>query len=957
MAQKKFSQFFAKDFVGIDGESTPLEEDSFGVNRAVNLEYGIGNSLRGRLGCQIAAQTGQFYAIFTYTYTRTQDQYDIVYQVPSGAHPTQVSTLSTTKTSADGATITKLIGINEQMWILDTMTIPVTRVSGSYPFTWYTFVSGSNINFQIKANGASILNTSLGDGISSSTSIYSLLGTIDALAELSVSRTTRGTCPPVAIVDGNQSSVAGASATYGTQYTVTVDAGHTFYPGDIITFPTSPLRGGFVTAITATTITYVGQQVTLTDNQVLGYMGQMATAFPISTASSASSGTLNMAFPYWRLLPEGDRQFGTIYLGNYNAWANRTAGGFYAPATSTNASGNLYVAASARYSNGVANWPNNLVKIDGVTGVRAGLPQATLGVAAGGAGALTGTFKYKAFFRRVDAQGNITEGVPSTVQSVTLAAQVATVTPTFTNIDYAAGSGFGGRSCYKDTNEAPASGEFFLVDNSAAAVAFIQPGDPICLMDNTAPKAGLTGVGTLHRTVCTGYDGATAASAIRVADSSAYTITNNTPISTGLTVVFTRTTAGGNQHYVLCEMPVTGYTNFSFTDNVTDAVLSAGEQYVEIEIGKEHNPPPPCTLVCQHQGGLVVARGPFSPNTVAFSTADGIEHFPTASNSFEVPSTQSGGITAIASDTNDRLAVFKERAYYDVTGDLDTGLFSVQVKNEGDYGITSQASLARVGDSLVGLSRNGFVSLSDGLLSWIPFKGVNTRVINQNYSFAWAVGVNDSFSRQYICSIPVPSSEPVTLVLDYSKERLIPLERSYTTQIDPAGGMAVVGDSLYHLSLTSPYGLFKRLPRFASNSPSGNGDGDSFIDNTNAISYILESNPISNNEPEILNTPIRLRVWSLPNDYVQEGWVPFSLLVETGASALATYVGGSNNGATSSSVTFSASSDVFKDIKLVSPKTHFFIVRLTTNTIRTAPFITGYTILYAESYKPEDLIK
>ena len=963
MAQKKYKQFFAKDFTGIDGESTPLEPDAGGVNRAINLEYAVGNSLRGRVGCQ---STGYgFTSIFPYTYTRTQAQYDIVYD--SG------NTLSTSKTAADGASITKLIGTHLQAFTLDTMNITLTYVSGTYPFTHYTYVNGSNINFVIKANGVSILDTSLGTGLGAGafTNIYSLLNTIDALAQLSVA-TTRGVRPPFAIVNGNQTTAGAGSATYGTRYTVTVDAGHTFYPGDIITFNlTTGFFYGIVISRGATTITYVGPQVTVSDNDIIGYQGQPATSINISTAVTTSSGNITLSIPYWRAIPDGDSNGGAAsYIGaftsGYNLWSTRSANSFYAPATATNASGCLYIASSGKSSDGTSSYSNNLLKIDNNQVFRAGLPQAeapSVALAAG-VGALSGVYKYKTYLKRYDAQGNVVEGRPSDIYTITYTAGAGTssgtVTVTGTMPLYSEYTGFQTRSCFKYTAEAPAAGVAFMVDDNSAAPglnAFIQPGDLICLSDNVVPLTGLTGVGTLHRTICTFYDGTTTPSSIKVEDSSGYTIADNSTISTGLTLVVLRTAAGANTFYELCEFPVTGYSGtISFTDNVTDTVLTGEAQYEEAELGKEHDPPPACSLVCQHQGGLVVARGVGSPNTVSYSSIDGIEYFPLASNSFDVPSTQSGFITAIASDTNDRLAVFKERAYYDIQGDLDGGAFSVNVRLEGDFGITSQASLVRVQEVLVGLSRNGFVIVADGNLAWKPYKELNTRLIAQNYQYAWAVATNDPLNRSYACTIPIIGSEPVTYVIDYSREVNHTFERTFTTKIDPAGGYAPVGDSFYYLSHTSPYSVFRRLRRFDGDSPSGNGDGDSFIDNTNAITYILETNPISNNEPDILNTPIRLRLWSLPNDYVEEGWVTFSTLVEGGCSPLAANCGTGNN-STSSSVTFSTTADIFKDVKLVSAKTHFYIVRLTTNTIRTSPFWTGFEILYAESYDAEDLIK
>lgn len=963
MAQKIFKRGFANKFSGIDGQMAAIETDGEAVNRAVNLEMAVGNSLRGRVGCQTSGSYG-FFGIFPYNYTRTQDQYDILYTSTS---------IDTTKTTADGASIQKLVAINQQLWQLDNLNITITQTNAG-TYTWYSYVNGSNINLNILKNGVSILDTSLGDGVTSNTSTYSLLGTIDALADLAVSRTTRGTCPPFAIINGAQTSVVGATASYGLRYTFTVlNTPHNFKPGDIVTAicTDNVLRGGIVLSVTATTIVYVGPQMTVADGLILGYMGQSAATFPVSTISSESAGVFTLTIPYWRLVPEGTTQsalgdYGNLFLSAMTSWSNRTTNSYYALPSSVGASGNLYIATSGIASASIFGFANKLIKNDGLQPSMAGLPSATLTSVSTGVGALNGIYKYNAFFRRVDGQGNIVDGPLGTTQTITYVNNYGRWGGG-SEIAWSQGYGFAQRGCLKYGAESPAAGVSFVVDDGTGAPgnnAFIQPGDVICLTDTNAQKVGLwhfafgvDPVGTVHKTRCTFYDANGVQSNIKVADSSGYTIPDNSEISTGTTLVVLRTAAGGNDYYVLCEMPITSLGSVSFYDNVTDAVLTAGEQFTQPTVGKEHNPPPACSLVCQHQGGLVVARGPTSPNTVAFSTDEGIEYFPTASNSFDVPATQSGFITAIASDTDDRLAVFKERAYYDVVGDLDSGAFSVNVRYEGDYGITSQSSLVRVAGGLLGLSKNGFVTIQDGILDPYKFQEVNARLINQPYQYAWAMAANDYFSRNYVCTIPQVSGEPVSYVIDYSRGDIKVLERSYATKIDQAGGIAMVGDTMYHLSQTSPYGVFRRLIRFDSTNPSPTGNnGDSFIDNTGAISYILETNPINFGEPALLKTPIRIRIWSLPNDYVQEGWMPFSLLVETASSPIATYLGGSNPNSNSNTLTFAASTDVFKDLKLKNCKTHFYLIRFTTNTIRTAPFITGFEVMFAANYDKEDFV-
>lgn len=426
MAPKLFKQSFANnEFTGLDGQSTAIEPEGVAASLATNLEMAPGNSLRGRLGCQSSSGNNYgFFAIFPYTYSRVKDQYDIVYQVGSGVHPNEVPTLSTTKTAADGATIRKLIAINQQMWVLDTLSFTVTYASGTYPFSWYIKANEgtANLEFVLKANGVALLTSALG-AFNLTKNIYTLLGEIDALPELAISRTTRGTCPPFAIVNGNQTTAGAAAHALGAQFTATVFAGHTFLRGDVITFisgSSGGLIGGVVTATTANTITYVGPQVVLANNDILGYMNQTAASFPIGPATSVGSGNLTLSFPYWRLIPEGDSTYISsvqtygkpfkpardFFISNYLVRDSN----FTLP-TNANQNGCLYIGTAASPSYDITSYYNNVIKTDGVSIYRVGggrKEQIYLTPIVDGE--LTGNYKYKAFLRRYDAQGTIIDG-------------------------------------------------------------------------------------------------------------------------------------------------------------------------------------------------------------------------------------------------------------------------------------------------------------------------------------------------------------------------------------------------------------------------------------------------------------------------------------------------------------------------------------------------------------------
>jgi hypothetical protein len=1003
MAQKKFKQNFAADFGGIDGLSSAIEDDEGKVNLATNFEYAASNSLRGITGFQRAANSSRMFGIFPYVYSRTQDQYVPRYQVASGVYPNQTGDTSSTKTTADGATIQKLIGINDQIWSLENLTIPVAVDLANYPFTWYNAPDGDPVSPTYKFNifnTIATVATSLASINVQAITIYSLLNQLNALADFTINPFNRSRCPPCAIVRTSATLAPVGTTTYGTTYTVDVDnSPHTFRVGDIITFsreafpiggPTGTLIAGVVTGVTLNTITYCGPPATVLVGDVLGYMGQAAATFPVADTSIASSGDVNLVFPYWKFLPEGDRSdlpnTTIAYEGAFKSaktlFNSRFQDSFYAPPNAVNNSGNLYIASSSTESSSnsiLSSYAGNLIRVDGQQPLRAGLPTPTISIGASG-GALTGVYKYKVFYRFVDAQGNIIDGPVFSVATQTFAANSLGILVNPPGA-FARTYGFQARNCLKNTTETFASGAFFYVDDGTAGAPpfrapFLQVGDPIALIDSTLPLAGLgpggslVNPGTLVRSVITDIcsEAATISPtsfSIKIAKTTSTTVNDNAPMSAGLTAVVLRTAAGGNQFYKLYETPI-ATSAIDFNDNVTDANLITQEQYVEIPLGKEHDTPPRCSIVCQHQGGLVVARGFNAPNTVSFSSVDGPEYFPLASNSIDVPSTQSGPVSAIASDTNDRLAVFKRRGYYDIVGDLDGGNFSVNVKNEGDYGITSHASIARVRDSLIGLSDNGFVVIKDGELFGNVFNDINASLVNRpTAAFEWAVATNDAYGRNYACSLPAVATlsgtrATIDYALDYSRGPWVAFGRKYLDG-GAAGGLVSLGSDLYFLNYSNNtvYRRHKRFTPTTTLSYPPRTEGDYYFQDVFNGVFILESNVINLGEPDVLNTPIRVRIWSIPNEYGTDGWLPFTLKVLGKAGTAGFGTGLNFQGDTNAVISFTSNGPGFIDVKLKQDKkTHFYILRLQTSGLpKQAPFITGYEILYSENYKAEDLVK
>ena len=972
MANKHFVKQFSADFAGINAECSPLEFEGNEVNRAVNMEFGPSNSLRGRVGSQLFAMPGGFFGITEHSWSRTNPQYIEKYTA---------SAISSTSVVADGSTVEELLAVTDVLWRGSIGNIKITNVSATPPIYWYsayTAVDG-HIHFYLQdssgGGGAKVtlLDFDCGTGlsnvaISGGTTLYDLLVAIDALPKFSINTADRTACPPFAIINGNQTGAGAAILNGITQRTFTVFAGHSFKFGDKTSLYGSTggygvypyLTGGLVYGTGATTIAIgpSGGQYVKT-GIILGELAIPAASLFVTSvqSSTATAGnTFNLPYPRWEYIDCPGNGVTKVFTSHYyNATVSN--GAAYKPPTFTSANGNLYFAMSQYPGVSIADFAG-LFKYDGQSCYAAGLPQPTLtAVPRAGAG-VASVFKYKAYLKRVDAQGNIIESQPSTPVTATILATSPGTDITTSGIWYAAspGSQYQANGGIVTTAATYNPGDWIPINNGGGDQPTLRVGDyVICATTNHGNQWNYV----------TDVDHITVAPAARIKlnNTIAYIFAIGSIISQGVSVVILRTTNGGNTYYQLTEIPNTFNPGGSaFFDAVTDATLITQARYLEVDIGKEHNPPPHCSLVCQHQGGLAVAGIPEQPNTVYFSSADGIEYMPIASNNFDVPSTVTGPVTAIASDTADRLAVFKARAYYDVQGDLDGGSFSINPANEGDYGVASQATIKRVKGTLIGLSNIGIVPISSGVIGDQSFRRINARLINQSYNNAWAVAVNDFQSRNYACTTYKDTATLTSLVLDYSREKILALERGYGDRGAPIGGYAITTNDFY--TLYTGYSdvpdnvsgiVYRRLERFYGNSATGN-DGDSYIDHCSAIPYILESQPINWGEPALLKTPARLRTWSIPNDSVINGWVPWSALVETGAGPLAATVGGTSPGATVSTISF-AVGDIFKDVKLVPSKCHFYIVRYTTSIIRQAPFLTGFELMLAENYQKEDFVK
>lgn len=420
---------------------------------------------------------------------------------------------------------------------------------------------------------------------------------------------------------------------------------------------------------------------------------------------------------------------------------------------------------------------------DGQRQYRSGLPQTKPPVltasAIGGSMTASSTYQYFYTLQYKNARGQIIESRRSLASSVTLGAgdNSCLLNIIGTQLFWDANEEY--PSSFGQLNAAAAS----TTTHPTVAGQYIQPGDFLYFFD--------TATGRLAETKCTGATNA----AVFWSDGLNVTVNPATypVVSGGLVLNVWRTKANGSLFYLTDSLPVSRTYNgpFSFRNTTADSGLTV--EYIDPPIGSEKDPPPFMRYVANHQGLLVGCNGVTdyvpnqtllttsrvkteNPNTAFYSLADGPWYFPAAYNAFDVPPGVTGTLSAIATDTTSRLAIFKELAIYEAVGDLSTGAFSLETVSEGDVGCLSHTALVRIKEALIFPSAKGFRLLANGQLeaefsrrllpafaragnaSLLRSSGLQVKSDGVTPIFSRAIGINDYKQNRYICTIPVSST-------------------------------------------------------------------------------------------------------------------------------------------------------------------------------------------------------
>lgn len=716
---------------------------------------------------------------------------------------------------------------------------------------------------------------------------------------------------------------------------------HPFRVGDSIHFY-DEVSGAHVartiTAVTSSTITVDGNAVTVNDGRLMW------------VDCRNDDGWTPPSFRNW---------LGVCYIGSYD-YENRrslTDDPSLTPATTLQ-----------RYH--YATYYGYIHKYDGQNVYRAGTPYLKVdGIVPGGSGSFTGTYQFLVTSRKVDAKGNIVESYPVTDLSV--APKVASGHASFAitwetlsdeeyNYDRKGAIAAGATTTDNDIS----------VDNGSGGPPALDVGDKAYFYDSVSSQyvtRRITAVNRVASTYSITVDGA----AVSVAD--------NAIISNDYRVCIYRTTANGTLFYLVAEIPLDYYSaTQSYTDTMSDATLITKPRYIEPIPLKEPDPPPKARFLAIHQGCLVGAGNNEDADLIGFSNAEAPEEWPLASGSFYAPATRTGSVSAIESDTEDRLAIFKPRAYYEALGDLDSGNFQVRVVRDGDYGIASHASLQRINGVLMGVSHRGVIGIFGGNLVFregenLVGGAISPAIISPNVERERARGFNDPSLGIYRLVVPGGRDFGASygqhvyskfFIYDYTDrpgagawfDEAYPDQTGNPVGVSPALGWASYNNYTHYLSPITrtsgavyyPGHLFRYHDYGISSATTNAG---LFYDGIYATSNVITTLLETLQSPSIDKDWQRIKAFFTPNGY--DGiasaifWQPTLTI---------TSMTGTNSNTTISSISFDTiiNGRAF-DRSLRLAKSPGIVVSLSSTSGGTRGALSGIELVVAGAYDPQDV--
>ena len=865
-----------------------------------------------------------------------------------------------------GDIIEEIIGIGDRAYRLKEGTFAISY-SGANPvtFSFKPAEDGTNWTADLTESGTSVGNFPITYGeayLSSSDTLRDLADEIDAVTNFSTTLT------PAASVTGTTSFTAGTIGTLSN---------NTFQEGDVVELYDSNLERYLIcnlhSGTTGTSMQWTpavsgfGSTSLSAPAQELG-IGKLSVAnMPFANEETITSGVdKEYAISYWEPIPficpiaiAGDfidhpyardqfknpewsnspdrRNFSFVNHNNVCYWGTP----FYSEPSEG------YGADTA----GETPQFSGLWKYDGIACYWAGLPRpvdATVAVSGSGSGPTSGgVYQYYFQFKHIDAQGNLTEGPLSDPVEITANGDSHNVSvEDFVNSAAISGYFPEDNASLGTTNES----NTIAINNYGFAL-----NQKIYFLDD------ISGEYVERRVV------ARNASTIEV-DGEPVSTTSQARATSNFRLVIWRTKADGNIFYLVDEIPGTALNH---VDSKADADL--GAQLVIPD--RDADPWPKIQYLTSHQGLLVGAGNPDDNDTVYFSDAvlgDGAT--PAASNNFLVPTNIRGGVTGLFSDTEDMLGVFKEEAYYNIVGDLDSLNFSLLRVSEGDWGCPCHAAIVKINESTMFPSLVGFKAVQGGRLV-TDFDDILAESFIDNYyeqtassSIASAdqdkliirraVGVNYPEEQIAIFHFPAESGSPgspgndgtdnalypntnsKTYVYDYRKKAF--LEYGFKkAALNFAGGLIVYKDTLYGLGQS--YGTKLSGVLWKQNRA---GTVYDYFDGTDSIELDVRPQWMLGGEPSIFKKFLWLKLWIFDED-TNNGSYTWTINTYRDFNDSTKHTIASRSFDTSSIQNFE------RRIKLKSGKARALQLQFYNDTIYECPLLTGFELVVSAPFRPE----
>lgn len=938
-ATKNIIKMFDDDFQGLDYKKSDLKKDVSFLRVSQNIEDGETDGLNSRGGSQAIAPPGMSLGCYAHSYLDR----------------------------VSGETVEELLGFGGHLFRLASRDIVLTGTN-SFIHEYNTTDDTYRIKAVDNSNNTLYTKDYQTSPYAAGADIYTLLTGLTG-AGVAYTADIKNTI----VVDGNQSLAAGLP-TIACSY-VDVDVG-TFI--SIYNHSYQTTFWYHIVAKTANSITVISSfTLELKDDQVAGVGAGFISSIPY-TGSGASGQT--WPYFYWEGVAWGGWAFDnpdgffSMLLTGYDVFNPNLFRGVRPVSLNSKCYFTIPTANDTTYgSTTISSIPfasyGKPFVYDGQNIYRLGVPShedytTTPTIAPSVA---SGRWRYIMTLVQLDNQDIEWESNPSAEFSNNTGGTGAGSTISFNFIDdFSAASGSSHFNVAGAVSTAVLqAGVTTIQTTTAFHDQSLQVGDRACFIDSS-------GVMQIRRVTAISYPH-TATASITI-DGAAVSVAANTVISNGLFHKIYRTEEYGTIYYEVAKLPndaLSGGTG-TYVDTVLDANL--GDPYVEIEAGEEHDLPPALSYLCEHQGKLVGVGSVNNPNSVFWTGIDGEFFWPAAYNNTDVPSSLVGPITAIGSDDENSLAVFKKYGYYSIEGDLQARSIVVRKVKEGDYGISSHNSLVRINGVLVGVGPRGVIAVKGGQLDWEGFIGISPAIRNNSdIDLDRAVGFNDYTRSQYLLYVPptdISTNPEDRLVLAYNYESRKWASWDTSSSMDGCLGFMVwegrvfacsrrsVGGSSTQSSYSSFYtahengGALIELYEPQSNlSISGDYYAYSLVDMGFAVSTRIFTSFECLKDPSLDKIINYIRLWKVPPSFVQAGVIVDSQATPISQVLTVTVYKNWNTGVSTSTpmreFTFDTSELPFDDLVLDDESAKSIAIEILHSEKTKPMYLTGFEIGYA----------